>query len=419
MTTFVEEENNTTTTTALAILSESQFDELNKDIIKLCSELEEANTINLAYQELNKQYLANKDKIKELSNQKFTTRDLIAKIYDLERTTWIKHLIARRNYFSMEFEKRTLAIEKYSDNRGFVLTKAERKERYSVDLQLAPLTKLEEELKLKNKINEAIKTQINDLEMINRQHAVKLRKQSESNKTLLEHIETIKNKLQYLQTFQKNQLTLKKCLSLIKEKHIFIDEEDDYEDIKNKCVLNYVDTLKYRGKMFPLCINEECDGVDIGYSCRCGKNKNIWFTLEKPKSYDDFIPIADMELFPEFNDLLGYLITRDNSIDEYLKYAKENNIYYYNYTDLFVSVNDHHHDMLKATYCIPCDEYPKNYGNYDSDNACDEYCYFDINSDVWTCSCGNRQFVWEDEDFNPMTHSLLNTKPEGSLRNEY
>ncbi len=171
--------------------------------------------------------------------------------------------------------------------------------------------------------------------------------------------------------------------------------------------------------MSPLCMNEECDGVDIGYSCKCGKNKNIWFTLTKPKPYEDYITVGDMELFPEFNDILGYLVSRDHSIDEYLEYAKEHNIYYYNYTDLFVSVNDHHHDMLRATYCVPCDEYPKNYKNYDSDNECDEDCSFDINSDEWTCSCGNRQFVWEDSNFNPMTHSLLNTKPEGSLRNEY
>lgn len=419
MTTFVEEKNNTTTTTTLSALSESQFDELNKDIIKLYSELEEANTTSLAYVELNKQYLINKKQIEALSKQLVPTGDLSAKIENLKRTKWIKHLITRRNYFSSEFEKRTLAIEKYSDKRGFVLTKEERLERYNVDLQLVSLTKLEEELNYINNKNTAIKTQISELEKINRPLAGKLQKQSKDNDALSVHIKTIKNKLQYLQTFQKNQLILKKCLSLINEKNISIDEEDDYEDIKNKCVLEYTDTLKYRGKMSPLCMNEECDGVDIGYSCKCGKNKNIWFTLTKPKPYEDYITVGDMELFPEFNDPLGYLVTRDNSIDEYLEYAKEYNIYYYNYTDLFVSVNNHHHDMLRETYCVPCDEYPKNYKNYDSDNECDEDCSFNINSDDWTCSCGNRQFVWEDGKFDPMTHSLLNTQPEGSLRNEH
>ena len=171
--------------------------------------------------------------------------------------------------------------------------------------------------------------------------------------------------------------------------------------------------------MYPLCLNEECSGVNISYPCQCGQNKNIWFTLNKPKPYENYITVSDFEVFPELNEPLGYLVTRDCSIDDYLEYAEKHKIYYYNYTDLFISVNMHHHDVLRETYCVPCEDYPKNYNSYDSDNECYEDCYFDINSDEWTCSCGHRQFVWEDEDFDPMKHSLLHTKPCGTLRNEY
>jgi hypothetical protein len=403
------------------LLSETQFAELEQDISKLTNEIDEANAKNTEYIELNNQYSQNKTDIETLKKKQINTLDLFAKICELKKTKSIKSFIARRDYFSSEFEKRTLAIEKYLDNRGFVLTKDERKERYYVDLQLAPLTKLENELATATKINENIKKLIEEIEQKNKSIVVKRREQFSENNILLSTIETIKSKLQYLQTFQRNQLLLKKCIPIIKEKHISIDDDDDYEDIKNKIKLDYADSLKYEGPMYPLCLNEECSGVNIGYPCQCRQNKNIWFTLTKPKSYTDYITVADFELFPELNEPLGYLISRDNSIDDYLEYAEKHKISYYNYTDLFVSVNIHHHDNLRETYCVLSEDYPKNYNNYDcdSDNECYEDCYFDINSDEWTCSCGHRQFVWEDEDFDPMKHSLLDTKPCGTLRNEY
>jgi hypothetical protein len=401
------------------LIPEETFAELNQDIVTLTNDLEEANSKNIAYLELNSQYTENKNKIILLKSQKITTRDLIEKIYRLEKE--YSRLLSRKRYFLEELKIREKAFEKYSDKRGYLLTKAERKEKDDIDRQLYPLTKLEDELNIKNKKNEATTAAIEEIEQLNRHIAVEIRKQSKENSTLLPHIETTKTKLQYLQTFQRNQLILKKCIPIIEEKQISIDDDDDYEDIKNKCILDYADNLKYEGSMHPLCLNEECTGVNIGHPCQCGQNKNIWFTLHKPKSYENYITVKDFELLPELNEPLGYLITRDCSIDDYLEYAEEHEITYYNFNDLFISVNTHHHDTLRETYCVTCDEYPKNYNNYDSDsdNECYEDCYFDINSNSWTCSCGNRQFVWEDDKFDPMSHSLLNTKPEGSLRNEY
>lgn len=399
------------------LISEEKFDELNQDIVEKTNELDELNKENVAYLELNSKYTENKEKIELLKTKKITTRDLIEQIYRVEKN--YSRLISKRNYFLNELKIREKTFEKYSDKRGYLLTKAERKEKDSIDRELYPLTKLEDELTVKNQTNETIKKSINELEQINKNFAVEIRKQSTDNQTLLLRIKTLKTELQYLKTLQRNQLILKKCLPIIQEKHILIDDDDDYDDVKNKCILKYSDTLKYEGPMYPLCSNETCSGVNLGYSCMCGQNKNIWFMLNKPKSYDDYITVEDFELFPELNQPLGYLISGDCSIDDYLKYANENNIHYNNNTELFIEVNTHHHDMLRETYCVPCYDYPKNYNNYDSDNECYGDCYFDINSDSWTCSCGNRQFVWDDKKFDPMKHSILNTKPEGMLRNEY
>ena len=418
MTTFVEEKNNNTTTT-LSVLSDLQFDELNQDIIKLSSDLSEANSKNTAYLELNKQYLENIKKIEELSKQCITTRDLIDKIHNLEISKPIKYLLAQKKIFTDEIEKRSRAIEKYSDNRGFILTKDERKQLSNIDFQLEPLTKLYTEYVQKKIKNNDIKRIIEDLQTQSRPLAAQLNKQEKENKTLLANIETIKTNLIYLQTFQKNQLILKKCMALISERYIFIDENDDdygYEYIKDKCILDYTDTLQYHGTMKPLCVNEKCKGVNIGYACLCGENKNIWFTLDKPKSHKNYITVEDTILFPDFKERLGYLVTRDHSIDEYKKYANEHNIFYCNNTDLFIAVNTHHHDMLRSTYCVPCEEYPHIYYNHDSDDECDEDCYFDINSEYKYCNCGNKKLIWDDDLFDPMNHSLLYTKPKGTLR---
>lgn len=144
MSTFIEEKNNTTT--ALLIHS----DVSNQDISKL-SNLSEAN----------------KKKIEELSNQLINTDELSDKIDRLVKSKKIQNLLALRNYFSREFVKRTLAREKYSNNYGFVLTKNERKKRYYVDLKLAPLMQLNDELIYKNKYNKSIKIKISEIEKLN------------------------------------------------------------------------------------------------------------------------------------------------------------------------------------------------------------------------------------------------------------
>lgn len=399
------------------LLSEEQFAELDQDINKLTNDLDKANSEHAVYLELNSQYCQNKEEIAVLKTKQITTRDLIEKIYQEEKK--YSRLLSRRRYFLDELEIRGKAIEKYSDKRGYLLTKAERKEKDDIERQLEPLTKLKNELDTKNKTNENIKKSISELEQVNRGLIVKFKELSTDSKILLSQIETIKSKLHYLQTFQKNQLLLKKCIPIIKEKHISIDDEDDYDDVKNKCILHYADSLKYEGPMYPLCLNETCSGVNIGYPCSCGENSNIWFTLNKPKLYENYITVEYNELFPELNQPLGYLVTRDCSIDKYLECADEHDIDYSNYNELFIEVNTHHHDMLRNTYCVPCKDYPKSYNNYESDEECDENCYFDINSGGWICDCGHRQFVWDDHEFDPMKHSILNTIPEGSLRNDY
>ena len=169
--------------------------------------------------------------------------------------------------------------------------------------------------------------------------------------------------------------------------------------------------------MNPLCSNTECNGIKIGYSCNCGENKNIWFTTQKPNKYTEYITIEDNVFIPESQYPLGYLIERDCSIQEYSDYAQDNEILYDNYTDMFIECNQHHYEFLFSTYCIPCSEFPeKTY--YNSDDEHSEDCFYDINSDGWHCDCGRAKYIFEEEDFDPLNHSIKKTYIEGVLMND-
>ena len=399
------------------LISEQKYDELCQDLDIISNNLDELNKKNYYFLELDNQYSQNRNEIKALNKQLINTRNLTSAISELNKK--LKFLISKRNYFVDELEKRSNAIEKYSDKRGYLLTKEERKEKDNLDLQLAPLIKLENELLNATNKNNEIDNNIKELEKKNWELALKLQRDVNENKTILLQIESENNKLNILKLYQKNQNILKKCIPYIKEKDIIINDDDDYEDIKNKCILDYADDLVYTGTMTPLCSNVECTGVTIGEPCNCKQNNNIWFTVNKPDKHEKYITVDDDVFFPESTQPLGYLINRDCSIDDYTDYSNKYDIWYDNYTDLFILVNTHHHDTLRERYCVLSKDYPKDNNNYNPNYKCDDHCYYYINSNSWTCMCGKRQFVWEDENFDPMNHSLLKTMPNGYLRDEY
>ena len=199
------------------------------------------------------------------------------------------------------------------------------------------------------------------------------------------------------------------------------EDEDDvivgYEELLDKCIIHYANSMSYHGIMSPLCANEECDGIYIGNTCNCGMNKNIWFTTKKPDS-GNFIEIKDTFFVPEANRQLGYLVERDSSIDEYIEYADKNDLTYDNFDELFIKCNNHHYNILCKNFYIPHAEFPQTslFRSYVQHTFMCVFCPEDGTS---RCKCRRQQLVYNYYIFNPRNHSIKVQRPAGYLQDIY
>lgn len=317
----------------------------------------------------------------------------------------------------------------YSETRGIlaVMNKEERKSYHNLKtFSLREIFQLEEKIQMTLKKNQKIESDREKFKVDNLDPIIckynNMRHQRSNN---LEILERNNNRLEILRTEWINQLIIRKCLPYAKDNNIYINDgkdenEDDneidgYDELLEKCILHYADDLVFSGDMTQLCNNPECNGVEIGLSCNCGRNQNIWFTTVKPQKYEKFITVIDTFFLPEINRPIGYLILRDSSSDEYIDYAEENSLGCNNYDDLFIECNIHHYNFLLSSHCIPCNEFPKSYG-YDDDKH-SIGCVFYPNGGNWHCRCGRGDFVFEYDDFNPRKHSIKCIQPAGYLRN--
>jgi len=395
-----------------SLITDEKKVELENDISDIKNEIKELESEIKIYSDLRKE-MKEKKKLEYIDDSKLQ-KDI--KIYTTNR--FYQDEIKRFDKLLAIEESRLSDIEKYTDRRGFVLTKDERKDKTYLQNRLQKYFELNKQIDNILKENNKIRS-IND--NINKEVGQLTRKLIENNKKYESdklELSTKNNKLQRLLSFYNNQLILKTFIPYITEKNININDDDDYEDIRDKCILHYSDSLIYTGNMKPLCLNSECTGIKIGYSCNCGQNNNIWFTVKKPDNHTKYIIIKDDIFLPELERPLGYLIDRNVSIEYYKEYSKDNDIIYDNYYNLFIKANINHNEFLMSSYCVPCDEYPK-HQYYDEDNECDEDCFFQISSESFYCDCGQRQLVWEEEEFNPEKSSIFETRPNGYLRNEY
>ena len=395
-----------------SLITDEKMIELENDISDIKNEIKELESEIKKYSDLEKE-IKEKKKLEYIDDSKLQ-RDI--KIY--KTNIYYQDEIKRFEKLLAIEESRLSDIEKYTDRRGFLLTKDERKDKAYLQNRLQKYFELNKQIDNILKENSKIRS-IND--NINKEINQLTRQLNQNNKKYesdkLELL-TKNNKLQRLLSFYDNQLILKTFIPYITEKNIDINDDDEYEDVRYKCILDYSDNLKYTGNMEALCLNTECTGINIGYSCNCGQNKNIWFTVKKPDNHTKYIIIKDNIFLPESERPLGYLIDRNVSIEDYKEYSKEYDIEYKNYYDLFIKANINHNEFLMSSYCVPCDEYPK-HQYYDEDNECDEDCFFQISSDSYYCDCGKRQLVWDEEEFNPEKSSIFETIPMGYLRNEY
>jgi len=198
---------------------------IQNDIDKLQEEFDKKNILYKEYKETKyTQYINNDALITELNILK----------KDPSNISYVKRL----NELVEIEKKRINEIQKYTNNQNFILTKNERKEKtellYNLKRYLELEKQIEENIEENDKIREINKiTEIKLLELqkifnFNYQQAHINLKNKLRNKT---------EKLQILLSFYDNQLILKKYMTFIKENNIDINDDDDYEDIKNKCIL--------------------------------------------------------------------------------------------------------------------------------------------------------------------------------------
>ena len=355
----------------------------------------------------------------EHDNQEIkSTRHLNQKIEQFKRANGKS--IERFNYLETVGKQR-LELAMTDSNRGIlsVFSKDERKSFHFLRQTLQKLFDLEREIEIILEENQKIE---NDHGKIMKEKItpllVQLRESQTKYKDYVKEVKQNNDKLNFLRIEWTNQLIVRKCLPYAIENHVHINNEHDgdidgYDELLEKCILDYADTMVYSGIMAPLCTNQQCDGVEIGNSCNCGRNKNIWFTTVKPE-YGNYIEVKDTFFLPELDRQLVYLIERDSSIDEYIAYADEHDILYANYDELFIECNTYHYNFLCSLFFIPCEEFPTSYSS-DDEHSVD--CVFWPQGNDWHCECGRGDFVFEFNDFDPREFSITETKPGGYLRN--
>lgn len=402
--------------------SEEKFLQLEEDIQKLKDENQKLDEQIKSYKDL-----VNEIKIyeNELNTMKIKDTSSLESSIKILRERYTFEIRALR-CLEVEAKKIQDTTSKYSENRGILslLSKSDRKKYHQYTDCLKQLFDLETKYKITLEENEKIKNnkvtfQKEKLRPLYQQED-KLSKQYKKN---LEEKKKNKNTLSILNLEMSNQLIVKKYLPYAQSNNILVNKEDDdkdedyyednkndYQSLKNKCIHHYANTLVYLGNMSPLCDNVDCDGIILGNSCNCGKNKNIWFTTLCPQEYESYIVVKDTVFFPESDNPLGYLIEKEYSIKEYIEYAEENDIKYNNYDEMIIKCNIFHYNFLSGSYVIFSDEYPDN--GYDHDEGC---CFR-----VWEngrCECGKGSFVFEYDEFNPRDYDIKVERLNGYLRN--
>ena len=203
---------------------------------------QDINNIKNDINKLQKEFDINNSLYKQYKEMKYTeyinNSALIYELNILKKDPFNISYVKRLNELVEIEKKRINEIQKYTNNQNFILTKNERKEKsellYNLKRYLELEKQIEENIEENDKIREMNK--ITEIKLLELQKIFHINEQ-QSHINLKIKLENKTEKLKILSSFYDNQLILKKYMSFIKENNIDINDDDDYEDIKNKCIL--------------------------------------------------------------------------------------------------------------------------------------------------------------------------------------